>query len=290
MGSTHPTTSTETTTSVDTTTSTDTTISPETTTSESCEFQFPGFFQTLPPEVVRYIIEHVDMDSILVLMLVCKVLTDFLAKNSWNILCLSGNKKPAKELVKFVTRASDMKTRIPVLRPPGILKMYKDIQINAVIITAMGDSFPECSLSDVSSMVIHLPRTTYSDRIELAPAHRQFLDSLPIDKFSSLGSLMSENIPLTDGLFRCIGNLKVEEMHWNYVSSDSITHPVPMGSLASVKRVSGKYTGHLQKEFHRFFPFAEKMVIHSTSESQEIQKNFSGYTFDLSESKSLQYL
>jgi hypothetical protein len=282
MGSTHPTTS------VDATTSTDTTISPDTSTSESCIVQFPGLFEPLPQDIVRYIIEHVDMESILVLMLACKVLADFFLKNSWNILCPSGNKKPAKELVKFVTQISDMRTRIPVLRSPVVLKPYKGIQINAVIITSTSDSFPECSLTNVSSMVIHLPRITCSN-IGLAPAYCQFMDSLPVDKFSSLKSLMLENVYLADVFLQRIENLKVEEMHWNYVSADSLTQPAPIGFLASVKRFSGKFNGCHSYRSSDVFPFVEKMVIHCTSESQS-QEILSSYSFDFSGSKSLQYL
>jgi hypothetical protein len=232
--------------------------------------------------------EHFDMESSIVLMRLCKALTHFFLKNSWNILCLSENKKPVKELVQFVTRAKDTKTRIPVLCSPGILGLYKGIQINAVIITSTSDSFPECSLSDVSSMAIHLPYIAFSGLIKLSPKPEQFLDSLPIDNLSSLKSLMLEDIPLSRVFFGRIANLKVEEMHWNYVSIYNITYPVPMGSLASVKRFYGRSSVPPQPGFHRFFPFAEKMVLHSTqSQSREIS---SAYRFDLSESKSLQYL
>jgi hypothetical protein len=289
MTSTETTTSTDTTTSNNTITSTDTTISPDTSTSESCEFQFPGLFESLSPEMILSIMEHFDVESSVVLMLLSKALAYFFLENSWNILCLSENKKPAKELVQFVTRVKDMKTRVPVLCSPGILGLYKGFQINAVIITSTHDSFPECSLSDVSSMVIHLPQIPFSN-VRLAEAHSQFLESLPIDKFSSLKSLMLERVLLTQVLFSRIGNLKVEEMHWNYVYAPYFKPPVPTKSLASVKRFYGRYSAPPQYGSHRFFPFAEKMVIHSTFESQKIQKCLSVYRFDLSESKSLQYL
>jgi hypothetical protein len=278
-----------TTTSTDTATSTDTTISPDTTTSELCEFQFPGLFESLSSEIVLYIMEHFDMESSIVLMRLCKALAYFFLKNSWNILCLSGNKKPAKEFVQFVTRAKDMKTRIPVLCSPGILGLYKGIQIKAVIITSIHDSFPECSLGDVSSVVIHLFRITFSN-FGLAPAHRQFLEFLPIDKFSSLKSLMLEEIILTQVFMERLAKLKMEEMHWNYVSDGSLARPVLAKSLASVKRFFDKdYACHFYKSSD-VFPFAEKMVIHCTFESQKNQIRPSPYSFDFGESKSLQYL
>jgi hypothetical protein len=232
--------------------------------------------------------EHFDMESSIVLMRLCKTLTYFFLKNSRDILCLSGNKKPAKELVQFVTRAKDMKTRIPVLCSPGILGLYKGIQINAVIITSIHDSFPKCSLSDVPSMVIHFPQITST--AELFSTHVPFLESLPIDKFGSLNSLMLENTYLTDDFLEPIEDLKVEEMHWNSVSFYNDAYPLPAEPFPSVKRFSGKYTDHFAHRPPNIFPFAEKMVIHCTFESQKDPTDALAYRFDLSESKSLQYL
>jgi hypothetical protein len=273
--------------STDPTTSTETTTSPDTSTPESCGFQFSGLFESLSPEIVLYIMEHFDMESSIVLTRLCKALAYFFLKNSRNILCLSENKKPAKEFVQFVTRAKDTKTRVPVLLSPGILKIFEDTQINAVIITSKSDPFPECSMSNVSSMVIHLPRITST--AELFSTHSPFLNSLPIDKFGSLKSLMLENMYLPDVFLKRLENLKVEEMHWNYVSSIFMSL-LANTSFASVKRFSGKYDEQfvLRKSLD-IFPFVEKVVIHCKFKLL-YGVAFPQHEFDLSRSKSLQYL
>jgi hypothetical protein len=212
-----------------------------------------------------------------------------LPKNSWNILCLSGNEKPPKEHAQFAAQTKDTKAQIPVLLSPGILELYKDIQINAVIITSTSNSFPECSLSGVSSMIIHLPRIT-SRKDELLLAHCRFLDSLPIDKFSSLKSLILENISLTDTFLRRIGGLKIEEMHWNHTSLRDGRTSLPVGSFPLVKRFYGKYQGPFTRSSRDFPPLVEKVVIHCSFLSASSENDFMGFCLDFHESKSLQYL
>jgi hypothetical protein len=281
MDSANPTTSTDTTASADATTSADATP-------EARKVQFPGLFEPLPNETIRVILEYVDINSSFVLMLVCKVLADFLIRNSWKILYLSGDKKPKEEHVQFVMQSKSIKTQTPLLLSPCFLKMYTDIQIHAVLIASASNAFPECSLGDVSSMVIHLPRITASD-IELSATYSQFLDSLPIDKFSSLKDLMLENISITDGFLRRIQNSKVEEMHWDHISISNAQDAWYEGSFASVKRFSSNGDESLNNCSPELFPLVEEVLIHCEFKDTKRLGSLP-FSFNFSESKSLQYL